>query len=115
MKKKSILQENGTDGCILSAGHQLQHVNAENFSAPRKPDQSSFENLKQQFLSAMKTGNKQDQIQNLRNMYLYLNNLRKKICVRQIRRSQFLEDVQCFVEYQGLVFGKHLQNMRFGK
>lgn len=82
--------------------------------APQRPGQSSFENLCQKFLCSLTNGSKQDQKQHLSEIYHRHVDVRRKTCGRPMPRSQFLESVQCFAESQGLVFGKHLQNMRFG-
>lgn len=82
--------------------------------ALQKSDQSSFENLRQKFLCSLTNGSKQDQKQHLSEIYHHQMVLRRKTHGQPIPRNQFLESAQCFVESQGLVFGKHLQNMRFG-
>ena len=81
--------------------------------APQKSCQSSFENLRQKFLCSLRNGNKQGQKQHLSAIYHHRVAVRRKTGGQPIRRNQFLESVQCFVESQGLVFGKHLQNIRF--
>lgn len=80
---------------------------------PQKSNQSSFENLLQIFLCSLRNGNKQDQKQHLSEIYHYRTCARQKTHGQPIRRNQFLESVQYFAESQGLVFGKHLQNIRF--
>ena len=74
-----------------------------------------FENLRQLFLSSFRSENKKDQIHCLLAIYVQTRHCRRRTGGQPIRRNQFLESAQCFVESEGLVFGKHLQNIRFDR
>lgn len=81
----------------------------------QKPAQSFYENLQEKFLSSLKSGSEQDQKQSLLEIHHCRASIRRALRGPQIPRNQFLSMMQCFAESHGFVFGKHLQNMRFGK
>jgi len=117
MKKTINHQEKGIGANVSQAVKPRQNDagQTQGTDVPQKPNQLTFGNLKLEFLYSLQNGSKQDQKQNLLELYLRLNSVRRRTGGQTIRHNQFLEAAQCFAESQGLVFGKHLRNMSFGK
>lgn len=115
MEKQSNLLETDIEGELLKVELQPQQRMSNQLYAPaQKCHQSTFDTLLEKLLCAVRSGNKQDQLNILSDLDTRLKILHQRTGNRQLSCIQFLAAMQRFLESQELVLCKTVQRLYRG-